>query len=121
MTTKKLDAHSQNLQRVYDSGGWFMTNRELFHAFSLEEACLLSHLINIGSIKKTVWFCCRIEQLKEVLNLSDRQQRRLMSHLVRRGVLKVKMMGGPAKRFVSIDYVRMHKLISDAAEKRFPG
>jgi hypothetical protein len=106
-------------QRLYDTSRWAMFPLDLLAIMPLEEAALITYLINFGRLKardgevKKGWFRCSTQHLTSTLNVSRRSHDRLMHNLEVKGLVERTMYGNPARRWVKIDFMKIEELLKE--------
>ena len=91
------------------SDGSIILNKKMIKVLGLEATALYSELLSRykyfsdrGQLTDDGFFYNTVEDIEEVTALSDYQQRKIISKLVKLGLLETKVMGIPAKRYFKI-------------------
>lgn len=101
-------------------------NRPLAHAVGLMETVVYSALIakwqyysDRGKLDPDGWFYSTIADLEESTSLSDKQQKRCITVLEKRGLIKCSPRGMPAKRsfYIIDDIVHLAEILAEGEEK----
>ena len=101
-------------------------NRPLAHAVGLMETVVYSALIakwqyysDRGKLDPDGWFYSTIADLEESTSLSDKQQKRCITVLEKRGLIKCSPRGMPAKRsfYIIDDIVHIAEILAEGEEK----
>lgn len=101
-------------------------NRPLAHAVGLMETVVYSALIakwqyysDRGKLYPDGWFYSTIADLEESTSLSDKQQKRCITVLEKRGLIKCSPRGMPAKRsfYIIDDIVHLAEILAEGEEK----
>ncbi|GGB63183.1 hypothetical protein GCM10011409_45340 [Lentibacillus populi] len=99
-----------NLFDLLRSDGSIVVNKALAHEIGLNEAIIYSELVSMqeywrkqGKLKQDsyandTWFYCTVENLEKNTTLKQKTQQRAIKRLETLGLIKVKMLGVPAKR-----------------------
>ena len=101
-------------------------NRPLAHEVGLMETVVYSALIakwqyysDRGKLDPDGWFYSTIADLEESTSLSDKQQKRCITVLEKRGLIKCSQHGMPAKRsfYIIDDIVHIAEILAEGEEK----
>ena len=101
-------------------------NRPLAHAVGLMETVVYSALIakwqyysDRGKLDPDGWFYSTIADLEESTSLSDKQQKRCITVLEKRGLIKCSQRGMPAKRsfYIIDDIVHLAEILAEGEKK----
>lgn len=101
-------------------------NRPLAHAVGLMETVVYSALIakwqyysDRDKLEQDGWFYSTIADLEESTSLSDKQQKRCITVLEKRGLIKCSQRGMPAKRsfYIIDDIVHLAGILAEGEEK----
>lgn len=101
-------------------------NRPLAHAVGLMETVVYSALIakwqyysDRDKLDQDGWFYSTIADLEESTSLSDKQQKRCITVLEKRGLIKCSPRGMPAKRsfYIIDDIVHLAEILAEGEEK----
>lgn len=91
------------------SDNYILANKTIAREFGLDEAILLGELASEyrywtkrGELKDG-FFYSTVENVKENTTLSDKRQRSALTVLKAAGIVEVKLMGLPAKRYIKIN------------------
>lgn len=97
----------------FSAGNWIMTPKAFKYILHSDEAELLAFLIGIDAMEAadcdennkpySGWFTCRMERVCRELIITRNQHSRLFKILTKRGYIKVKLKGVPARRYILID------------------
>lgn len=116
------------MRELFRPGAW-MQYPKLYHFFlSPLDSSVLAYLVGLSdyckrskTMKKKddrLWFFCTGEKLKKEINLGEDQQKRSFRRLTQLGVVEIRKMGMPAKRYVWIDWGRIQELMIENAPER---
>ena len=101
-------------------------NRPLAHAVGLMETVVYSALIakwqyysDRGKLDPDGWFYSTIADLEESTSLSDKQQKRCITVLEKRGLIKCSPRGMPAKRsfYIIDDIVHLAEILAEGEQE----
>ena len=101
-------------------------NRPLAHAVGLMETVVYSALIakwqyysDRDKLDQDGWFYSTIADLEESTSLSDKQQKRCITVLEKRGLIKCSQRGMPAKRsfYIIDDIVHLAEILAEGEKK----
>lgn len=97
---------------------YIIANKTIAHQYGLEESIMLGELASEykywkrrGELKDG-FFYSTIENVKENTTLSDKRQRSALTTLKRAGIVTVKLMGIPAKRYIKIEVEQLLHLLT---------
>lgn len=105
------------------SDNFITVNKTLIKKLGLEEAVVFGELCsqhNLWEIKEELregYFFCTVEKLLENTGLSEYKQRKAINNLKEKGLIEVKMMDLPAKRFIKINTEQVLKFFELRSEK----
>ena len=105
------------------SDNFITVNKTLIKELGLEEAVVFGELCsqhNLWEIKEELregYFFCTVEKLLENTGLSEYKQRKAINNLKEKGLIEVKMMDLPAKRFIKINTEQVLKFFELRSEK----
>ncbi|MFC7747309.1 hypothetical protein ACFQU8_08690, partial [Lentibacillus kimchii] len=105
------------------SDGSIVVNKKLAHEIGLNEAVIYSELVSLfkywtsrDQLIEDKWFFCTSENLEKNTALKRKPQDRSIASLQRLGLIEVKKMGLPAKRYFAITN-NIYSLFSDSPTK----
>jgi hypothetical protein len=99
------------------SDNYIIANKTIAHLYGLEEAVLLGELASEYKYwkrrdeLKDGYFYSTVENVKENTTLSDKRQRSALTTLKEAGIVTVKLMGIPAKRYIKIEVEKVFELL----------
>lgn len=99
--------------------GWFRLHRAFIEKYGLEQAAIISFLINWFFIKTDNegltddWFFCTVESMEENIHINVDKQRRMIKKLISEGILETKKMGLPARRHFRFNSENLYKILLD--------
>lgn len=114
------------IYRLLNPDNTISLNRPLAHAVGLMETVVYSALIakwqyysDRGKLDPDGWFYSTIADLEESTSLSDKQQKRCITVLEKRGLIKCSPRGMPAKRsfYIINDIVHLAEILAEGEEK----
>jgi hypothetical protein len=112
-----------NIIDLLANNNYIIANKTIAQLYGLEEAVLLGELAseykyweNRGELKDGFFFST-IENIKENTTLSDKRQRSALSTLKNAGIVKVKLMGIPAKRYIKIEVEQLFRALDSKINK----
>jgi hypothetical protein len=112
-----------NILDLLRSDGSIVVNKRLAHEIGLTEAIIYSELVSLfkyyanrGDLVDGEWFYCTAEKLEKNTALKRKPQDRSIASLEKLGLIKVKKMGLPAKRYFSITD-KIYDLFSSGTNK----
>lgn len=97
---------------------YIIANKQIAQMYGLEEAVLLGELASEyrywkkRNELKDGYFYSTIENVKEHTTLSDKKQRAAITNLKTAGIIAVKLMGIPAKRYIKINEEQLFLILT---------
>jgi len=105
-------------------GEWFQMPKRLFQMMPMDEAVVLSLLMNVSNTVQAHlrdgWFQFSIDKMEEELSISERIQRRVIRNLQEAERVESEQRGMPAKRHFRINYLEITKDIFDTKNPSIP-
>lgn len=108
----------------FDSGHWFKLHRAFFYEFeSFDDIVVLCWLLDragrcvrSGEFREeqdgeVLSICCPVKSIKNDLILSVDRQQDVLRRLTKKGVISISMRGGPAKRWITIDFRHISEML----------
>ena len=122
-----MDSYSKSsfirLSNSIGSSGYVMLHRAIIKELGLENAAFLHYLINyhqrviycVSHIWDDGWFFCTVGKIINELHLTQDAQLRIVKKLLGSGMIEMKKMGLPARRFFRINSDKIEKIITEWA------
>lgn len=98
---------------------YIIANKTIARMYGLEEAIMLGELASEYKYwkrrdeLKDGYFFSTIENVKENTTLSDKRQRSALNTLKEAGIVSVKLMGIPAKRYIKIEVEQIFRILTN--------
>lgn len=111
------------LRNVLSGSSYFMVNKTILKKVGVDEAILLSCLVEAEEIFENEWFFQTVETIEELTTLTEYRQNKAIKNLEKLGVLEKKLLGMPAKRHFRIniqkilEFLQFHKNLGNKIPK----
>ena len=113
-----------SILHLLSSGNYIVVNRSFIKLMGLDAAVLLGELASEylyfegqDMLKDSEWFYSTVENLETNTGLSTYEQRQAINKLVSLGIIEVKKMGIPAKRWVRICEQQVIQILNNKSFK----
>lgn len=107
-------------KKLYSSSRYLTIILEIAQASSYDVAAAISFLTNHCAFLEGreavvwdgefIWFRCSTKLVRRELGFSTYKHHTIFKFLSDEGVIKRKMIGNPAKRYIAVDYDAIHRL-----------
>ncbi|MGL5594778.1 hypothetical protein [Cetobacterium sp.] len=105
------------LKNIFNGSSYFMLNKVILKEVGLDEAVILSCLIEAGELFEKEWFYQTVETVEELTTITEYRQNRALKNLEKMGILERKLMGLPAKRHFRINVEKIIDILSNKLPK----
>lgn len=100
-----------SLRKLMSSNGYFMLNKTILKEVGIDEALILSCMIEADEIFEDEWFYQTAKTIEDLTTLSEFKQTKAMNNLINIGLLHKKVEGLPAKRYFKLDEKKLFELL----------
>ena len=91
------------IKKLFSGSYYYMLNKTLLKEVGLDEALILSCLIDANEIFEEEWFYQTSDTIQELTTLSEFRQTKAINKLIKLNILEKKVKGLPAKRYFRIN------------------
>ncbi len=105
------------LKNIFSGSSYFMLNKVVLKEVGLDEAVILSCLIEAGEIFENEWFYQTVETLEELTTITEYRQNKAIKNLEQKGFIKKKLIGLPAKRHFKINEEKLIEVLRNKLPK----
>lgn len=121
----KEDSQAEGRERDgrnrYSPGKWFMFPKDFLKILTTDQALMLAAIISQSDFVQAGrrrrpwkgWFYFNINQVKEALQFDRQKQWRILSVLIKQGIVKRKLRGIPPKRYLKVCFRRIEQIVDD--------
>ncbi|MGL5716558.1 MAG: hypothetical protein ACRCX2_26325 [Paraclostridium sp.] len=105
------------LKNIFSGSSYFMLNKVILKEIGLDEAIILSCLIEAGELFENEWFYQTVETIEDLTTITEYRQNKALKNLENMGILDKKLMGLPAKRHFRINIEKIMDILSNKLPK----
>lgn len=115
---QKQREQAQVFESIYANGMWFVFPKSFALITRLDQAVLLSYLVNISQLCNAVektdgWFYHTTRQIEDSLYINRFRQNKIIKGLLSEGIVEARLIGCPAKRMLRVRYDVIGRLVHE--------
>lgn len=112
------------MSKILSSSGYIVVNKTLIKMFGLNNAVMIGELCSefnyysdteqLIEEDDRLWFYSTIQNIENNTGLTRKQQDKCIQELFNEDIVITKLMGVPAKRYISIDFEKLEEIFNNA-------